>query len=107
MFGRADPGSSVDVWVHDDGNLTVTADGSGNWVADFSGTTDLTGFSDGGSELVDDDGNSTGVWWASPRFQVAPDDEWVQSWNRWRPGATISLTIEEGGVVMYSELANR
>ena len=38
---------------------------------------------------------------------TAPDsrcaeDDWVQSWNRWRPGATISLTIEDGGVVVYS-----
>jgi hypothetical protein len=73
VYGRADAGTSVDVWVHGDGNLTVTADGSGNWTADFSGMTDLTYFSDGGSQQFDDDGDSTGVWWASPRFQVAPE----------------------------------
>jgi hypothetical protein len=66
VFGRADAGTSVDVWVHGDGNLTVTADGSGNWTADFSAMTDLTYFSDGGSQQFDADGDSTGVWWASP-----------------------------------------
>ena len=103
VFGRADSGTAVDVWVHDDGNLTVTTDGSGNWTADFSGMTDLTYLSDGGSQQFDADGDATGVWWASPRFQVAPDDDWVQSWNRWRPGATISLTIEDGSGVVYAD----
>ncbi len=42
ISGRADAGTTVDVWVHENGNLTVTADGSGNWIADFSGQTDLT-----------------------------------------------------------------
>jgi hypothetical protein len=103
VYGRADAGTSVDVWVHGDGNLTVTANGSGNWTADFSGMTDLTYFSDGGSQQFDADGDSTGVWWASPRFQVAPVDDWVGSWNRWTPGATISLTIEDGSGVLYSD----
>jgi len=102
VFGRADAGTSVDVWVHGDGGLTVTADGSGHWTADFSGMTDLTFLSDGGSQQIDSDGDSTGVWWASPRFQVAPDDDWVQSWSGWAPGATISLTIEDASGVVYS-----
>jgi sRNA-binding protein len=103
IFGRADAGTSVEVWVHGDGNLNVTADGSGNWTADFSGLTDLTLLSDGGSRQYDSDGDATGVWWDSPRFQVSPDDNWVQSWNRWTPGTTISLTIEDGGTVVYSD----
>jgi len=103
VFGRADAGTSVDVWVHGDGNATATADGSGNWTADFSGQTNLTYLSDGGSQQFDEDGDSTGVWWASPRIQVAPDDNWVQSWRQWTPGANISLTIEDGGAVVYTE----
>jgi hypothetical protein len=103
LFGRADADTQVHVWVHGDGSLTTTADGSGNWVADFSGTTDLTYLSDGGSQQIDDDGDSTGVWWASPKFQVSPEDEWVQSWSRWPAGATISLTIEDGSGVLYSD----
>jgi ATP-dependent protease HslVU (ClpYQ) peptidase subunit len=103
VFGRADPGTAVEVWVHGDGNLNVTADGSGNWTANFSSMTDLTYASDGGSRQYDSDGDATGVWWASPRFQVSPDDNWVQSWNRWTPGTTISLTIEDGGTVVYSD----
>jgi hypothetical protein len=103
VFGRAEAGTIVDIWVHDDGSLTVTADGSGNWVADFSGMTDLTYLSDGGSEQIDSDGDSTGVWWASPSFQVSPDDGWVSSWNRWTPDATVSLTIEDGSGLVYAD----
>ena len=71
VFGRADPGSSVNLWVHGNGGLTTTADGAGNWTADFAGMTDLTLLSDGGSQQFDEDGDSTNVWWASPRFQVS------------------------------------
>ena len=97
ILGRADASTTVDMWVHGYGNLNVTADGSGNWTADFSGLTDLTYLSDGGSQQIDDDGDATGVWWASPRFQVAPADDWVQSWMPWTPGTTITLTIEDAG----------
>jgi streptogramin lyase len=103
VFGRAAPGTDVEVWVHDDGNLTVAADGSGNWTADFSGLTDLTYQSNGGSQQTDPDGDSTSVWWAKPQFQVSPDDNWVGSWNRWIPGSIISLTIEDGAGVVYSD----
>jgi hypothetical protein len=104
VFGRTDPNGEVHVWVHDtDSNLNVTADGSGNWVADFSAITDLTYNSDGGSQQSDSDGDSTGVWWASPKFRVAPDDDWVQSSGPWAAGALISLTIEDGSGVIYTD----
>jgi hypothetical protein len=103
VFGRADAGVNVDVWVHGDGNLTVTSDGSGNWTADFSGMTDLTYLSDGGSAQYDGDGDGTGVWWAAPRFWVAPVDNWVESSGNWTPGSTVSLTIEDGSGVVYSD----
>jgi hypothetical protein len=103
VFGRADAGTDVEVWVHGNGNLITTADSSGNWTADFSGMDDLTYISDGGSQQKDTDGDSTGVWWASPRFQVSPDDDWIGSWSRWTPGATIYLTIEDGTGVIYSD----
>ena len=103
VFGRADAGSDVDVWVHGVGDLTVTADGAGNWTADFSGVTDLTYLSDGGSQQWDTDGDSTGDWWASPRFQVNPDDDWVAAWGRWNPGVTITLTIDDGSGTTYSD----
>jgi len=34
-------------------------------------------------------------------FQAAPVDDWVQSSSPWMPGATVSLTIEDGGAVVY------
>ena len=103
ISGRAQAGVNVDVWVHGDGNLNVAPDASGNWAGDFSSQTDLTYLNDGGSSQTDEDGDSTGVWWASPRIEVSPQDEWVQSWNRWTPNTTVTLSIEEGGVVVYSD----
>jgi hypothetical protein len=102
ISGRADSNANVDVWVHGNGGLTVTSDG-GNWTADFTGQTDLTWFSDGGSQQIDGDGDATGVWWSSPRIEVSPQDDWVQSWNRWKPATTVTLTIEDGGVEVYSD----
>jgi DNA-binding beta-propeller fold protein YncE len=103
VFGRAAPGTSVDAWVNGNGILTTTADGTGDWTADFSGMTDLTYLSDGGSQQMDDDGDFTNVGWASPSFQVWPDDDWVGSWNRWTPGATISLVVEDSTGVVFSD----
>lgn len=57
--GRADAGTGVDVSVYGNGSLSVTTDGSGKWVADFSGMTDLTSFSEGDARQADDDGDST------------------------------------------------
>ena len=62
VFGRAEAGASVDVWVHGNGGVTTTVDGSGNWIADFSGMGDLTYLSDGGSQQRDSDDDATGVW---------------------------------------------
>ncbi len=103
VFGWAEAGSVVDVWVHEGGEVTVTADGSNNWVADFSAQLDLTYLSDGGSAQYDDSGNATAVWWTAPRFHVAPDDNWIQSSGTWTHGETVTLTIEEGGVEVYSD----
>ncbi len=103
VFGRAAASTDVEVWVHGNGNATATADGSGVWTADFGGLTDLTYLSDGGSQQFDEDGDATGVWWASPSFLVAPDDNWVQSMTPWTPGATISLTIEDSEGVVHAD----
>ncbi len=66
VFGHAEPAplwmcGCMAIW-----RLTVTADGSGNWIADFSGLTDLTYLSDGGSSQTDDDGDSTGYGGQAP-----------------------------------------
>ncbi len=84
-------------------SLTVTADGSGNWVADFSGLTDLTYASDGNSMQTDADGDATWDFWQSPRFGVSPVHDWVGSMSPWAPGSTVSLTIEDGSGVLYSD----
>ena len=104
VSGRAAPGASVDVWVHDTGaNITATVDGSGNWTADFSSQADLTYISNGNSQQLDADGDATSVFWASPRFSVSPDHDWVGSMTRWTPGSTVSMTIEDGSGVVHSD----
>ena len=102
VFGRADTNANVDIWVHGDGNQTAIPDGSGNWTADFSGQTDLTYLSDGGSQQMDEDGDVTGVWWASPSFHVAPRRQLGAVTDFGTPGASITLTIESSGGVVFS-----
>ena len=58
--------SSPGVWVQGGGWMHVAADGAGNWAADFSGMTDITYPSDGGSSQTDGDGDWTFVWWTTP-----------------------------------------
>ena len=103
IFGRADASTTVDVSVNGYEEMALTPDGSGNWTADFSRTTDVTYLSEGGSRQSDTDRNSTWVWWGAPKFQVAPEDEWVQSSGTWKRGATILMTIKDGGTVVYSD----
>ncbi len=103
VIGRAEAVTSVDVWVDGDGGMTVTADGVGDWIADFSSMTDITYLSKGASSQTDSDGDSTRVWWDSPRFQVAPVEDWVRSSGQWTPGATVSLTVEDGSGVIFSD----
>ena len=97
----------VDVWVHDDGGLTVTADGLGGWTCrllrgDRHHLLSQTAARNRPTATV----TPPGIWWASPRFQVVPVDDWVQSSSPWTPEATISLTIEDGSGVVYSDFAN-
>jgi hypothetical protein len=104
VTGRADPGAEVRVWVHETGaGVDATADGSGVWTADFSGVADLTATSNGNSQQTDEDGDATWDFWATPSFEVSPDDERVQSLSRWSPGSTVTLTVEDGGEVVYTD----
>jgi hypothetical protein len=102
VSGRADADASMNVSVNDNGTLNITAEGSGYWIADFSGITDLTYLSEGVAREHDSDGDVTRVSWFSPRFWAAPEDDWVGSMRPWRAGATITLTIADNSGVLYS-----
>ena len=80
VTGIADPGAFVDVWIHDGYGTSVTADGGGNWTADFSGHWDLVRGIGGGSNQCDVDGDCTFDHWhvPYPRITVDPgtDNVW-------------------------------
>jgi hypothetical protein len=86
VSGMAEPGSTVDVWVHDtDVNLTATAcditvetscadeEVDGTWHADFSSQVDLVAGSNGNSGQCDTDNDCTMAgWWI-----VNPPSRWA------------------------------
>ena len=85
VSGNADPGSDVDVWVHEsDAWRHVVADGmTGAWTADFGvpgeepgeeATADLVPGSNGNSSQCDDDGDCTYGGWSLPNaiFRADP-----------------------------------
>ena len=69
MRGTADPGTEVWVSVDYDTGFDLTADGSGAWLADFSGIYDITLGSEVGVLQEDEDGDFT---WTVQTVAIAP-----------------------------------
>ncbi|MGD1994927.1 MAG: hypothetical protein PVI59_17165, partial [Anaerolineae bacterium] len=107
VSGTADAGTDVQVDIHDEGggSRTVTADGSGDWVADFSipgdepheqGVYDLGPGSHGRAIQFETEGTDDGTlaYWnvPNPHFAVRPEEDGVEGWE-WLPSTPISLTI--------------
>ena len=96
VAGRGVPDTDVHVWIHETGDeAPATADPSGNWTADFTGVHDLTALTGGGAQQFDDEGDSTSIHWAIPRFEASPDENWVQASSQWQAGTTVTLTIDD------------
>ncbi len=51
----------------------VTADASGNWLADFSSTFDIVESTVGSAGRLDEQGNATGLWWSGSGQAPLPD----------------------------------
>ena len=67
VSGTADAFAEVFVWPHATGEQVMeTADGEGNWMADFDGLFDLVSDECGRSEIRDEVGNATAVDWCVP-----------------------------------------
>jgi len=132
VSGTAAPGSEVNVGVHSappEIQRNVLADGSGNWIADFSvpgpnpgeAVVDLQPFLGGPTPVAsagwalqhDDDGDFTQVGWLTP----PPHEIWVDPANddvrgggftHWPTGATVVLQIDDpanGPGVDYTDSA--
>ena len=106
VSGMAEPGSTVDVWEHQNGNnVTVVAcdndanpcdggDEVGTWHADFTGLFDVQPGDNGNSGQCDTDNDCTNAgWWVrNPTFSVRVDEQQVHGYT-WPDGAVVTLTI--------------
>jgi basic membrane lipoprotein Med (substrate-binding protein (PBP1-ABC) superfamily) len=108
IIGTADPGSSVDVWVCDQNGCVArneTADGNGDWTADFSlpgdqdwelPTYDLQPGSSGDSGQFDPENDGTMIIWTipNPTFGARVKEDRVEGWQ-WPLGATVTVEIND------------
>ncbi len=97
VTGTADPGT--DVWVVPgdcwECGVSVAANGSGDWVADFSGSFDLVLGTDGEATQSDMDGDETGAKWRVPNPQINADPpEWISGWE-WPEGNTVHVCVDD------------
>ncbi|MBS4020834.1 MAG: dockerin type I repeat-containing protein [Dethiobacter sp.] len=107
VYGTAAPNSEVrvDIYAPDGTSRSVQADGSGNWIADFS----LPGsepweviypFVPGTEGAVwqgDDDGDETRIHWRviNPVFNVNPWDNGIWG-HEWPAEAPLTITVKAG-----------
>jgi hypothetical protein len=101
VSGTADPGSEVDVWVWVDSTYCgedVVADGSGDWIADFSGACDMIPGSSGGASQYDGDYDETYIHWRvlNPRIEARPEYDDVEG-SDWPEGETVDICIDDSG----------
>ncbi|MGB2896604.1 MAG: hypothetical protein WBB65_10645 [Anaerolineales bacterium] len=72
LTGTADPSADVDLYISDCSGCWqgVTADVSGDWVADFTGIADLQPGNSGGAYQYDSDEDGTYVFWEIQRYDL-------------------------------------
>ncbi len=109
LWGTADPGSIVEVKHHSQRDIVryETADGDGNWLADFSVPGDEPGeglihnFNEDTRFMVmqnDEDGDHTQIDWQMPHpsFVMQLTQNQVWTWN-WPLGYAVTLAIDDPG----------
>lgn len=91
VSGRADKGALVHVWPHETGQeVEVTASRTGHWMADFSDLYDIVPFSEGRSEIRDDDGDATAVDWAAGFAPPKGTLQWIVAYTYDLPTGTLA-----------------
>ena len=116
VIGVVEPNASVDVDANcgDNGCIfqSVTADGSGDWSADFSAISggDIKPGSSGEARTFDTDGDATTVQWhiLNPYIEASVQNNWIHA-REWPIGTEMKLEIDDlsnglGGVD-YSAIA--
>jgi hypothetical protein len=100
VYGTAAPGSDVWAWPHDcwDCGVSVAANGSGDWVADFSGSFDLVPGTAGAAAQFDSDEDQTYMFWSVPNPHIDAQPGWdgINGWE-WPEGETVHVCIDSSG----------
>jgi hypothetical protein len=100
VSGTATVDSTISVSIHEPGgyNIQTTADGSGNWSVDFTGTYDLIEGVNGDASIFDADGDATRYDFWPPTSQVwaNPDGEWIEG-KEWTPGRLVTAYVDDDG----------
>lgn len=98
VFGMADPGSELEVWVwngdeSDGGAMYTTTDSSGHWLIDFSDNWDIKPGWHGYVQIHDPEHDFTEVSWDIPmpwfEINIVEDAIWGGSWT---PGSAVTVT---------------
>jgi Leucine-rich repeat (LRR) protein len=109
VYGKADPGSNIDVYAYDeDWNVVSrkeTANAYGYWQAYFN-EIDLIKGSTGWATQYDAEGNRTEIDWSipDPRVNIHLPDNVIQSYG-WMGNTLVTLTID--GQVILSRYSSR
>ena len=111
ISGTAAAGATVQVDVNKQGTpegstLTVTADGSGSWSADFHGQFEVTGGTNVSARVTDADGDASIVDRQGATVQADVANDWIGG-NWFAPDANVTVTIydEPGGAELYTGTA--
>lgn len=113
VSGTAEPLTALWVgvcWPGYCNNRNLTADGDGNWTADFSvpgdgyPAYDVKPGDSGDAIQGDEDGDGTAIGWNAPNptFAVRLLDEQVHAYQ-WPLGATLTMTIDDPGTPEYPD----
>ncbi len=101
VFGTADPGSELAMWVWSDyepggGAMYTTTDASGNWLIDFTATWDIKPGWHGYGRIHElDDSDYTEVGWDihMPWFEINIVEDAIWGGN-WTPGSEVTVTAD-------------
>jgi hypothetical protein len=100
VSGIASPDAHVELWICDTSNCnyrrSATANGTGEWQANFTGVYDIVPGTWIDSSENDANGNGTmyGVTIPNPRISVRANEELVEG-SDWTEGATVAIEIDD------------
>jgi uncharacterized repeat protein (TIGR01451 family) len=107
VSGTAPAGAEVQVGVNNPGpggaGLSTTADGTGNWSVDFTGTFDITAGTHSNASVPDADGDRTSVKRQPPSINGNITDDFIGG-EGFEQNATVTVEVRDGpgGALLFS-----